>query len=892
MAPRARRRRRCQPPPSPSPLRAAAFAAAVVGATAARLGRDARLSVRSRVEVHGQQEEVGPSSYSAGVGTTVLHAAEGHLHGVTASSPNLELLRFVTAYRTGLEAIVDVTPYSALFRAAAASNNLSFYNFIDTWVGNTSEEGLYHNSATGECSMLSQSHGNGWSLSATLIFWQDKAGSAVSTEPREVVNLAPGVYGGDFPMGRISLLQGHAVDNGAGVMVDSTFDVTGQAMATVYECPKGVDEVYDASLIGYVVQQSQLSARAGRGYGLGSLREDISETLMSRSLAQFHVVSVDKATSTVHGFFNASIVDLKPKMPVYFDSSSTHTDRRGFWPNGEVLTVKGSNATVRMFDKCVPTPEQHDLPHLLVPVSSTSMSRIEAALKAAASMGTAKSEASVLGKGPQFLNMSSLASGRSAPCDETSPPHELFRPFHLQGSSLVSMPILGHLDLGKTTLLLNSSKQRISFLQGTPIAALADGRSLCITAQQHQGRLFTRTFGLSHLGKGDRVVFQLSVTGHGWARTLEQCGEFCHAVYQLKLNGRSAANVTQFRDDCKDNPIGQLQFGTWPNSRNGWCPGSVEPGLYVDLTDYAKQGSNTMTVELGVWYNDQQKYAPYTDLQGFIFGDQAKLTVALTGFVYSAESVAAIRAQPRALTAAEAALRQGSSQPEALKPATVLSGFEASSFMEQSEAATVAGSGRLDARRGRRVAAGEKPLGPPRPSRREDEMWPASFLEAAAALQQNASRSKAAAVRTHGQLTDSEATERTVVDAASRSSTATDAEAEAAGVTLAAVREHRQFAAEEAADSSWAAHRFDIEGRAPWYLYDSSTESGFGGTAVQLFNGVLVQSNTRDVQMKLSPSALPATWTQVGLHLKLSKPPGDLDFDHWDREGSFGLRFM
>ncbi|CAK0830496.1 unnamed protein product, partial [Prorocentrum cordatum] len=61
-----------------------------------------------------------------------------------------ELLRFVTAYRAGLEAVVDITPYSPLLQVAAdADGGADFYAFIDTWVGNKSERpAVYLNNVT------------------------------------------------------------------------------------------------------------------------------------------------------------------------------------------------------------------------------------------------------------------------------------------------------------------------------------------------------------------------------------------------------------------------------------------------------------------------------------------------------------------------------------------------------------------------------------------------------------------------------------------------------------------------------------------------------------------------------------------------------------------------
>jgi len=87
--------------------------------------------------------------------------------------------------------------------------------------------------------------------------------------------------------------------------------------------------------------------------------------------------------------------------------------------------------------------------------------------------------------------------------------------------------------------------------------------------------------------------------------------------------------------------------------------------------------------------------------------------------------------------------------------------------------------------------------------------------------------------------------------------------------------------------------RFDFEARAPWYLYNTTAEgppgAAHGATTVRIFEGELMQGAKRKVQAQIVPSAVPVAWGQVALRLRLAKPPGDLEYDHWDREASIGL---
>merc|ERR1719408_850691 len=73
-------------------------------------------------------------------------------------------------------------------------------------------------------------------------------------------------------------------------------------------------------------------------------------------------------------------------------------------------------------------------------------------------------------------------------------------------------------------------------------------------------------------------------------------------------------------------------------------------------------------MDLVVWSNSTLRYEPYTDYAGYVFNDLAMLAVGMTSFVYDEGAVSAIRAQDKAFTAAEAAIRQGSSVPWRLKP--------------------------------------------------------------------------------------------------------------------------------------------------------------------------------------------------------------------------------
>merc|ERR1719282_301490 len=88
-------------------------------------------------------------------------------------------------------------------------------------------------------------------------------------------------------------------------------------------------------------------------------------------------------------------------------------------------------------------------------------------------------------------------------------------------------------------------------------------------------------------------------------------------------------------------------------------------------------------------------------------------------------------------------------------------------------------------------------------------------------------------------------------------------------------------------------NRFDFEARQPWYLFSKETEhlSDFGLNAVTIpiIGGQWMNGTNRLVQASIDLHAQPA-WSQVALHVRLTKPPHqDMKIDRWDREGSVGL---
>jgi len=152
----------------------------------------------------------------------------------------------------------------------------------------------------------------------------------------------------------------------------------------------------------------------------------------------------------------------------------------------------------------------------------------------------------------------------------------------------------------------------------------------------------------------------------------------------LNFNDHTVFNVILWRDDCAGNPLGPDQSGTWQGSRNGWCPGSVETGIYFDVTDALREGRNELMVGMLVYNEKTRKYEQYLDTKGYRYNETAKLVIGMTLSVYPKSAVRAIQAQKRAYTAAERALRDCSSRKGALVQMKAAEKKLASSFLQSS----------------------------------------------------------------------------------------------------------------------------------------------------------------------------------------------------------------
>ncbi|CAK0830494.1 unnamed protein product [Prorocentrum cordatum] len=283
--------------------------------------------------------------------------------------------------------------------------------------------------------------------------------------------------------------------------------------------------------------------------------------------------------------------------------------------------------------------------------------------------------------------------------------------------------------------------------------------------------------------------------------------------------------------------------------------------------------------DVAVWSNASGAYEQYTDFAGFSLADRASLTVGLNLFVYDQSTVRAVLAQGRALTAAEAALRVGSSSTAATSPPA---GEPAPLVYDPGRSLLELGRAGGTARDPLGILSGARPGGTAGPSAFASRGGAASFLRRERVPAAFADR-RGAGWQERAQASAAGAPPRAARDGPGPSG------GQQAG------RLDTSFAAKVGSRGGLGlpGGRYDFEARAPWYLYNESVEGGLdkrGAVRVPVFSRELVQGDRREIRVKIRRGDLPAGgWAQAALRLRLSKPPDGLDFDHWDREASLGL---
>lgn len=562
----------------------------------------------------------------------------------------VELSRFITGYRSRLDTLVDVTPYTPMFKSAYGKpvKFLDFYGFISTYVSNNTMSNMaYMNNVTKQCSPITHSDGNGWDLNVDLVFTPRK--KAKHAHPRKVVTVFSGGVFDNVRLGAVTVhdarfdghtLFGPEVEDGNAKSSEEAKkfedDIRTANNATIFRCDGGIAAIFRDTKLHHGARS--LAEARGDSEALKRIERDVFkgalETQDVKTLRQ------GKSPHEVFVSFDPFKAKLSPGLPIFYNDVLTdgYLAQDHVWWNlsapfeqmGEVVSVDNDTAVVHLSSPCLPNAASNWEPRIKVARSREDFEKAQQFMK----------EAKELAKtgGARTTNTKS----------------------GIEGLGLVEN-IIGHVDYAEPWLIDKDGprypvvfekkqaidKRKEEFVGKQDKATRMQAGSLqkvCVITQHAHGRLVDQEFRLPKIGHGERVIAHFVSTGHGWESTEEGCGEYCKTKYHLAFDGGKPSDFMQWRDDCKDNPTGNSQYGTWWESRNGWCPGAVSPGVYIDITDSLNlqrpnTGVHRVTLDISVMSSRNNKYEPFTNLQGWLKRDGAQLNMDLKVFIYPAEVV-------------------------------------------------------------------------------------------------------------------------------------------------------------------------------------------------------------------------------------------------------------
>lgn len=103
------------------------------------------------------------------------------------------------------------------------------------------------------------------------------------------------------------------------------------------------------------------------------------------------------------------------------------------------------------------------------------------------------------------------------------------------------------------------------------------------------------------LQQTERLFYHTVITGHGHESSngnYPHCCEWKDNTHYLHVNEQLADEWKIWQtNDCAENPVFP-QGGTWPGSREGWCPGDVVKSRSIDISEYI--GNATVVLDYDI----------------------------------------------------------------------------------------------------------------------------------------------------------------------------------------------------------------------------------------------------------------------------------------------------
>jgi len=624
----------------------------------------------------------------------------------SSGNPTMELVRFTTGFNTGIDAFVDVTPYTPLFMKPMG---VQMYGSIEAHKKDHSgtrtiyyqpnpEMPRYSKNSTDvpkdtlkeelkTCTAQTKREGNGWLLSADLVFFKhtEEDPNVPRAAPREILALVTGEQS-THAIGAITMHGGVVTEKGD-IVTQSPIDLTGVTDLVAYNCEDGEAVIKKAALGDYLTARAEkyynqeLKQKGNGPVGvlkgeiesvsyddLQRVKEEVEKLLLEPHLVEIDPIHADALNKgsivfggqNVDAFFNDKEMTPEVGMPVFFEGSVyteqklytgtnddvtpttvgvlatrqyDHYEMRNktfpFKQVGKVLWVQGNKMGVKVDEACYPKQDNNYEVKLLMPRTKGEYDDVKDFIQSAEDLGKLR------------------ASVDFGPSETT-----LQQRFHLPDTDK-----FGTLKLPEVKPLTNQAGNQPGAVplpeNGKPLVENnfqfdefdhrpQGSEKVCVVAARKSGRVIERKFNAPLMHSNDVAVLHIAVTGNGWEYTQEQCGEYCDIKYQLRINDHEPIDINQYRDDCAKNP-NNMQKGDWYQARNGGCPGSVHPGTMADITALlntegaAGTAANTMSVDILVHDRKSGQYVPYTNVKGWLFGEEAGLLFSVSVHIYPGE---------------------------------------------------------------------------------------------------------------------------------------------------------------------------------------------------------------------------------------------------------------
>jgi len=562
----------------------------------------------------------------------------------------IELMRYVTPYSTPIDVLKDVSQYGP----ALMKDKLRFFSFVDTWVGPPGKS-LWQDEAGTKCQSvqaIDESAENGFMTKAELLLWPEDKEALLedgSTVPAGVVTqviptkIRPSPFGNALNMGQPSIVKmskpagegGSLVELGGReghVLTQDLSQGTEQMtlkegeVAKVYACEEPKDV------------QRALREHGDEGLGLGDSFLQIAQEAHAKKGKHSWDIGPDHGVDRIGDRLVSVRLDAN-EMQGWHRGAQVYAKKMG--PSDpEARPAEKGNRTYGSASWAMAAPKHHPIgfvksldmsdahqPRALVEIvhgCPCEDENVEAYRVAVAARTHKPGPLQQLGVAAQRDGKLVMTSNEQHLTDSA---RELLSPAFVEVSAKSETTGTVKRTATAKKVTLADSKTRRGGL-GSLLQQKAETTEPVCVMRMPTEEIGHDTVDFGEVKSNERIFAHITGSGHGWEHTKEKCGEFCDATYSLKVNGQDAGKELRFwRDDCHANPNSD-QMGTWQFSRNGWCPGAVANGRYVEVTHLVKQGGK-LPVALNL-NKVQGVDGTYSNMQGFAFDDKAMFQTSLT----------------------------------------------------------------------------------------------------------------------------------------------------------------------------------------------------------------------------------------------------------------------